>query len=269
MTDGGTFNGQTVTGLGTTKAARIYYQVQTTMLTSGSEYADLANALPQACTNLIGTAGITAADCSEVGKAVAAIEMGPSRRPATEPEAPICAQRTRAHELVLRRPGEPRQRQLDPRRDPAPAGSILKTRTRTRLRPDLRDERDHEPLGLRASRRGRPLRGRHDRERGDPGREPHLPALQPRTRFRGLPLWGAFDGGVLEYSTDGGASYADAGSLLADGGYNGTIASGYGNPLGRSQRLCEGEQRLPDRAAPTWPRSAIRASDSAWPRIGH
>ena len=45
----------------------------------------------------------------------------------------------------------------------------------------------------------------------------------------------AYDGGVLEYSTDGGASYADAGALLKDGGYNGTIAGGFGNPLaGRS-----------------------------------
>jgi hypothetical protein len=41
----------------------------------------------------------------------------------------------------------------------------------------------------------------------------------------------AYDGGVLEYSTDAGASYADAGALLVDGGYNGTIANGHGNPL--------------------------------------
>ena len=57
MTDGGTFNGRTVTGIGITKASRIYYEVQTAMLTSGSDYADLASALPQACTNLSGTAG--------------------------------------------------------------------------------------------------------------------------------------------------------------------------------------------------------------------
>jgi hypothetical protein len=35
----------------------------------------------------------------------------------------------------------------------------------------------------------------------------------------------AFDGGVLEISTNGGASYSDIGALLTDVGYNGTIAS--------------------------------------------
>ncbi len=44
MTDGGTFNGQTVTGLGLEKAAQLYYTVDTSMLVSGSDYADLANA---------------------------------------------------------------------------------------------------------------------------------------------------------------------------------------------------------------------------------
>jgi hypothetical protein len=41
-----------------------------------------------------------------------------------------------------------------------------------------------------------------------------------------------FDGGVLEYSVDNGASWVDAGSLIEAPGYNGTIASGFGNPLG-------------------------------------
>jgi hypothetical protein len=41
----------------------------------------------------------------------------------------------------------------------------------------------------------------------------------------------AYDGGVLEYSADEGASWTDAGPLLSDGGYNGTIANGHGNPL--------------------------------------
>ena len=75
MTDGGTFNGQTITGLGITKVARIYYEVNTNMLTSGSDYTALGNALNQGCVNLIGVVGITAPDCTEVGKAVTATEM--------------------------------------------------------------------------------------------------------------------------------------------------------------------------------------------------
>jgi N-acetylneuraminic acid mutarotase len=43
------------------------------------------------------------------------------------------------------------------------------------------------------------------------------------------------DGGVLEYSTNGGTSWSDAGGLFDQNGYKGPIASGTGNPLaGRS-----------------------------------
>jgi bacillolysin len=75
MTDGGTFNGKTVTGLGITKVAKIYYEVQTKLLTSGSGYNDLYNALNQGCSNLVGTAGITADDCQQVRNATDAVEM--------------------------------------------------------------------------------------------------------------------------------------------------------------------------------------------------
>ena len=44
-----------------------------------------------------------------------------------------------------------------------------------------------------------------------------------------------YDGGVLEVSTDGGNTWADAGTNITAGGYNGTISSGFMNPLaGRS-----------------------------------
>src|SRR5262245_6902167 len=41
-----------------------------------------------------------------------------------------------------------------------------------------------------------------------------------------------FDGGVLENSTDSGATWADLGSFITSGGYNGTISTNFGNPLG-------------------------------------
>ena len=44
-----------------------------------------------------------------------------------------------------------------------------------------------------------------------------------------------YDGGVLEVSTNGGATWADAGANIISGGYNGTISSCCSNPLaGRS-----------------------------------
>jgi Zn-dependent metalloprotease len=76
MTDGGTFNGQTITGLGLAKAGQIWWRAQNT-LTSSATYAELNTVLPASCRALAtaGIGGITAADCAEVDKVVRATEM--------------------------------------------------------------------------------------------------------------------------------------------------------------------------------------------------
>ncbi|WP_412543132.1 M4 family metallopeptidase [Longispora sp. K20-0274] len=76
LVDGGTFNGQTITGLGMTKAAQIWWRTQNT-LTSSATYKEMNTVLPAACRALAtaGTAGITAADCQQVDKIVLATEM--------------------------------------------------------------------------------------------------------------------------------------------------------------------------------------------------
>jgi len=75
LTDGQTFNTLTVIPIGLEKTVRIYYEAQVNLLTSGSDYGALANALRQACTNLVGTNGIVATDCIQVNNAVLATEM--------------------------------------------------------------------------------------------------------------------------------------------------------------------------------------------------
>jgi len=85
MTDGATFNGYTVTGIGITKAAKVYYEAQTNILTSGSGYLALHVALFQACNTLIGTSGITAADCTQVRNATLATEMNQAPAPPPPP----------------------------------------------------------------------------------------------------------------------------------------------------------------------------------------
>jgi len=55
-----------------------------------------------------------------------------------------------------------------------------------------------------------------------------------RYQFEGSDLY-AWDGAVLEISTDGGLTWTDLGPSIADNGYNGTIRAGTVNPLaGRS-----------------------------------
>ena len=43
---------------------------------------------------------------------------------------------------------------------------------------------------------------------------------------------GSYDGGVLELTTDAGASWVDLGPFITSGGYNGEINDEFGNPLG-------------------------------------
>lgn len=90
MTDGDTFNGKTVTGLGITKVAKIYYEAQTNLLTSGSNYYDLYQYLYQACLNLVGTSGITTGDCQQVRNATDAVEMNLEPTVGFEPIASLC-----------------------------------------------------------------------------------------------------------------------------------------------------------------------------------
>ncbi len=87
LADGGTFNGQTVTGLGWIKAGAIYYQAQTNYLVPASDFPALGVALYQACTSLVGTdlanpvdgtsSGevITTTDCLEINAASLAVEL--------------------------------------------------------------------------------------------------------------------------------------------------------------------------------------------------
>jgi len=52
LTDGDTFNGQTIAGEGVAAVADLYYEVNANILTSGADYTDLYHALRQAAINL-------------------------------------------------------------------------------------------------------------------------------------------------------------------------------------------------------------------------
>jgi Zn-dependent metalloprotease len=93
MVDGGTYNGQTVIGIGLTKAAHVFFRAKIAYQGPATDFADHADALDQSCADLTGTnladlvtglpSGqiITAGDCAEVAKAILAVEM---RTPPTQ-----------------------------------------------------------------------------------------------------------------------------------------------------------------------------------------
>ncbi|MEU7142726.1 M4 family metallopeptidase [Nocardia sp. NPDC046473] len=76
ITDGGTLNGVTVTGLGIPKTAALYWTTQT-LLSSNSNYGALSTALKNACNTNVrnNTAGTTAADCVQVANATKATKL--------------------------------------------------------------------------------------------------------------------------------------------------------------------------------------------------
>jgi bacillolysin len=230
ITDGATFNGQTVTGLGITKAAHVYYEAATNLLTSASDYADLATALPQACTNKIGTAGITAADCTEVSEAVLAVEMAQTPPAAPNPEAPVCPTGPAVTTLFF-----------DDLENPASGNWATQTGSGTNR---WFYPQNPNTVGLDATYAtsgttnfwGYDQPAIADYSIGRTG-DVAVPAGElVYLRFNHAfgfedDVNGAYDGGVLEYSTNGGTTWLDAGSLFTHGGYTGTIATGFGNPL--------------------------------------
>jgi bacillolysin len=217
LTDGGTYNSQTVTGLGLTKAGKIAYRALTQYLVSGSGFADAANAFKQSCTDLLGTSGISVADCQEVADAIAAVELA-SEPPCTAVAAPaLCPAGQNPSNLFF---------------DNFESGlgntnwavsstvtPIWYVDTSFASSPiwhmwgydyfDINDSRAQMTSSV---------------------------AIPANARMQFNHSWDfdppTYDGGVVEYSLNNGTTWSDAASLFSAGaGYNGTVTSGYGNPL--------------------------------------
>ena len=113
ISQGGTFNGQTVTGIdgsdaGLAKTGRLYLET-IKRLTSGAQYADLGRTLVATCDELrvAGTFGFTTTNCDNVVKATTATELAlqPTDPNAANAEAPsTCA--AGARQVELRRDDE-------------------------------------------------------------------------------------------------------------------------------------------------------------------
>ena len=89
--DGGSYNGQTIEGIGLDKAAAIWWRAQSQYLTPVSDFPDLGNALAASCADLVGeqvrelsvqpealevlSEPVTSLDCAELGEAIVATEL--------------------------------------------------------------------------------------------------------------------------------------------------------------------------------------------------
>jgi len=234
MTDGddGSFSGPIINGIGIDKVAKIYYEVQTSLLTSGSDYADLYAAVNQACINLTGTAGIISADCDNVKLALDAVEMNldPTN---FNPDAPLCPADSDIPSYTFQDNFE------------SGLGKWVFTNSYVFSINWLEwlkiynipyaTSGTHSLFGEAASQVGE--------------LQAQITVKVPTHTTAYLHFRHAFDfetvgtnyydGGVLEYSTNNGLSWSDASGLSSDGqGYNGVIVSG-NNPLASRNAFVE------------------------------
>jgi bacillolysin len=238
MVDGGTYNSQTIGGIGLTKAGKIQYRALTVYLLSGSGFLDNYNAVQQACTDLIGTAGITVADCNEVKKALEAVEMA----------SPVCAQPV----IPDFCPAEQVRTDLFFDNLETPTSTNWSTTILTGVNHWL-DDSIHTAFGgctgtpdiycAVSTSSGQYAFWGYDQDNvGDSvvamTSNVPIPAGGAHMQFHHSygfeeDLLDFYDGGVIEYSTNNGATWTDAGSLITAGAeYGGLLSEDFENPLG-------------------------------------
>jgi Zn-dependent metalloprotease len=223
IVDGDTFNGKTITGIGITKTAKIYYEAQTKLLTEGSDYADLYDALQQACDNLVGTDGITRSNCQQVANAVDAVKMNLQPSCSVRKEAPLCTSGT-PHNLFF---------------DDIENGGINWFHTAW-IGNDAWEIFESSSLAASGTKF---IYGYNSDDQSDSFIRMKINIPISQNTFMHFKHYhsfddflGDYDGGVIEYSIDGGRTWEDAGSLFSHNGYNGTIkgifsSNAYKNPL--------------------------------------
>lgn len=216
MVDGGVFNGQAITGIGISKTADVYYQAQTNYLTSSSGWQDLYHSLQSSCSDLIGVDGMTADDCTQVGNALDAVEMSQGNACVSGPPPELCPA------------GEVPTYSLNDGFESGTLGNWTETNILGSNSWDVVNNIPHS--------------GTQHVQAGNPG-STSSSALQTaqilppysKLAFDHIPnMENYWDGGVVEYSTDGNTTWSD---LLTDSpsvegfGYNLTLVNSSTNPL--------------------------------------
>jgi Zn-dependent metalloprotease len=233
MVDGGSYNGTTVAGIGLVKAGKIQYRALTAYLGSASDFLDDYLAVGQSCTDLVGTAGITAADCLEVGKALAAVQLA-SPWP--------CAPKQAAQPLLCPVGQAPQNAFFD----------TLENTASVNWTSAALSGINHWDLGA-----GTPPADvywsgfatsglysfwgyNYDFEGDSVVAMASSVGVPAGARLQFNHSYGFenddvtfYDGGVIEYSTNGGSTWTDAGGLVTAGaGYGGVVSPDFTNPLG-------------------------------------
>lgn len=230
MASGGRFRGYSVRSIGRTRTARVWYRALTTRLTPAANYIDLFDALNAACTDLVGSNGMTLAHCASVRKATLATQMNVRPRKRAPARAPICSagsgpvdvfnddlEKPKSGTWVTSRIVGKRKGWFypqNPNNSPAWDGTWASSGKYNFYAPN-RGSRSDTTMRMRnpvALPKGAYLRFEHgysfDRD--------------AKRRY---------DGGIVEIKADGGP-WRGVGGRFTHGAYNGKLAKNRGNPIG-------------------------------------
>jgi hypothetical protein len=239
MVDGGTYNGRTITALGLSKPGKVMYRALDQYLTSASGFLDAYYAIKQSCQDLVGTAGITVADCWQVTTALDAVEMSdPVPCAGAGPRGPALCPLGQAPSNVFFDDLETGtgsnwgiQRLVGPT-EPQNQVWFIDDAYATS------GQADADGVGLHLLGLDQAFTTDHRLLTNSTFVVPPNARLHFNHAY-GFENGGGsfFDGGVVEYRIESPLGpWIDAGSLFSAGqGYDGALASGFGNPLaGRS-----------------------------------
>ncbi len=221
--DGGTLNGSFFKPMGFAKMLPVWYRAATCYLVSGSQYENLADALVSSCRDLLGQNGLDEEDAIQLEAIIEATGM--QEQPAACPaeQAEICPV------------GSANDRFLDDL-EHGPDNWVVTNATGS-----ISWDRQTEGYAASAT---HALYAQSCASRTDTSVAMTADVIVPaggRLHFRhtfGFEHDGTdeyYDGGVVEYSANGGGSWQDAGPYLAENGYNGSISPYWGNPLAGRQ----------------------------------
>lgn len=215
MVDGGTYNGHSITGIGLTKAGKIQYRALSVYLSSGSTFMDAYNAVNQSCSDLVGTNGITQSDCTQVNSALRAVEMNMAPLCGVNVEPPpLCANGAAPTSTVF----------ADDFETFPPTQWQISSTTSTQWGVGSFWGKGQ----LHAWGTATPFTSVHNISMAA---SVVIPANARMYFDHAFYHEEGFDGGVIEYSTDGGANWLSAGSLIEAGMAYGPPLD-VGNPLG-------------------------------------
>ena len=229
MVDGGTYNGKTINGIGLSKVGKIEYRTLSQYLVSIADFQAYYSVTQQACNDLIGLYGITSADCAEVKNALDAVEMN-SNRCASSGVPSFCQTGQIVNNIFFDN--------LENTNSGRWANTVASGGNHWNLCygiPDIYCNGGFPASG------NYMFWGGNLNIVGDSSvamtTNITIPSGTVRLQFSHAYNFENFngvkyDGGVVEYSTNDGTVWNDAGSLIISGAkYGGTIASGRSNPL--------------------------------------